>query len=476
MTGMDRIQQLKERVRAIEQAKADIAKHLMLLPEAERVQAVLENEQLMKEFDREYRVTRSEYDILYFTYEYFSHERNPENEDNLIPAGVDITDAPDFHHELTAKLQELALIKPTKKIGWSVPRGHAKSMFLSNVLPIHSIVFNLRKFIVIISETAGMSSAFVSYVADQLKYNVKLRADYGELLNPAKVMNEQDNSEGFITTSKIMVKSTSVGKRLRGARFGSHRPDLIILDDLESRENTNTRELRDKNLHWYNSVVVPLGTPEKTGIVYMGTLVHGSGVLPNILARADYDSKIYSAFLDQPTRQDLWDRYEEILLDVDNAERLIQADNFYFENQEAMDEGSETLWQSRFPYRELIKIKVEVGSRAFSSEYLNKPSDPDSQIFKTDNFVYFDDKDLFDQFGRPLPLEKYTFWDIAIGKNKRSDYNAVVTIGRDRRTGVIYVLDAWAAKIPLHKAKDEAYLKLLEHKPKVFGVESVQAQ
>lgn len=73
-------------------------------------------------------------------------------------------------------------------------------------------------------------------------------------------------------------------------------------------------------------------------------------------------------------------------------------------------------------------------------------------------------------------MDKFTFWDIAIGKNKRSDYNAIVTIGRDRRTGVIYVLDAWAQKIPLHKAADIAFSKITEHRAKMFGVESVQAQ
>lgn len=476
MTGFNRIQDLKERVFSIEKIKEDIAQKISSLPEHEKYAVLSENVQMMKELDKEYRVTRSEYDILYFTYEYFSDDRNPDNEDNLIPSGVSIEDAPDFHHELTAKLQELALIKPTKKVGWSVPRGHAKSMYNSNVMPIHSVVYSLRNYIVIISETVTGSRAFVEYVANQLKYNEKLREDFGEFLSPSKMLNEQDNLDGFVTHNNIKVQAASLGKQLRGARHGSERPDLIILDDLESKYNTNTKELRDNNLHWYNSVVVPLGTPEKTGIIYMGTLVHGSGLLPNILSRADYDSKIYSAIVNEPDRQDLWNRYEAILLDVEDADRLIKADNFYYENKEAMDLGAATLWQSRFPFKELVKIKVEVGSRAFSSEYLNKPSDPDSQVFNVEHFLFYDDKDLFDKYGKELPLEKFGFWDIAIGKNSRSDYNAIVTIGRDRRTGVMYVLDAWAEKVPLNKAADIAYDKIVNLNQKVFGVESVQAQ
>lgn len=472
----DTVQELKEKVKVIAQIKQDIADQINAMPVEDRAAAILDNAETLEELDREYRIARSKYDVLYFTYEYFSDDRNPDNEDNPIPAGVGIEDAPHFHHELTAKIQELALVEPTKKICWSVPRGHAKSMYLSNITPLHAICFGLRKFIVIISETAAGARAFVEFISSQLKYNEKLRKDFGELLSKSKMLNDQDNLDGFVTTTGIKVLSSSIGKQLRGIKHGSERPDLIILDDLESRDNTNTKELRDKNLHWYNSVVVPLGTPEKTGILYMGTLVHGSGLLPDILNRADYDSKIYSAILTEPTRLDLWQKYEELLLDVENPDRLAEADGFYYEHQQEMDEEAETLWASRFPYKELIKKKVEIGSRAFSSEYLNRPSDPDSQVFNSDNIIFFDDKDLFDKYGKELKLDLYSFWDISIGKNSRADYNAIVTVGIHRATGVIYVLDAWAQKVPLHVAAEEAYQKIKEIRPKVFGVESIQAQ
>src|SRR5699024_4368381 len=102
----------------------------------------------------------------------------------------------------------------------------------------------------------------------------------------------------------------------------------------------------------------------------MGTMVHGNGLLPNILERAEYDSRIYSAFLEEPDRQDLWDKYEDILRDKANEDRLLNADTFYYEHKEEMDVGTHTLWEQRFSYRDLIKKKVEIGSRAFSSEYL----------------------------------------------------------------------------------------------------------
>lgn len=442
-----------------------------------------EREELLQQvqtLSREYRKSRSSIDMLYFAYEYFSDERNPENENNLMPAGATMENAPPFHYELCRELDELRE-NITKRIGWSVPRGHAKSAYLSNVFPVHEIVFKARHYILIVSETEGMSQKFVEWVGDQLKFNKKLREDFGELLSPNKMANIEDNQGGFVTFNNVKVQSASIGKQLRGARHGAFRPDLVILDDLESSKNTNTRELREKNLHWFNSVIMPIGDITRTAYIYMGTLVHGQGLLPHVIQRSDFNSKIYSAIVSEPDRLDLWEQYENILRDVENPNRADDANAFYFENQEAMDKGARTLWNSRFPYKDLINIKVNVGSKAFASEYLNKPSDDDSCIFKKDYFVYYNELDLRVRNGRyyngdTSALEVYGFWDIAIGKNRRSDYNAIVTIGVDRRTGVIYVLDAWAEKIPMHKALEVAQQKIATYKHKIFGVETVQAQ
>ncbi|MDT2258285.1 hypothetical protein P7H06_00065 [Paenibacillus larvae] len=93
-----------------------------------------------------------------------------------------------------------------------------------------------------------------------------------------------------------------------------------------------------------------------------------------------------------------------------------------------------------------------------------------------EKFRYYDESDIYDQYGRTIPMDLYAFWDIAQGKNRRSDYNAIVTIGRCRRTGVLYVLDAWAQKCQAHVALKVAVEKIIEYEHRVFVVETVGAQ
>ncbi|MEC3417081.1 phage terminase large subunit [Bacillus thuringiensis] len=422
------------------------------------------------------RIIKSWDSPLHFMYEYFSDDLNPDNEGNMIPEGVGVEDAPDFHKRLCNTLNVLSYDEVTKRVAWSVPRGHAKSAYLSNMYPVFSIVFNIRRYILILSETIGMSRKFIEWVSDQLKYNRKLREDFGELLQPKKQLNAKDNIDGFETANGCYVQASSTGGQLRGSRYKNFRPDLIVLDDLESSKNTNTVELRQKTLDWFNKNIIPMGDVTRTGIIYMGTLVHASGLLPHVLDRADFDGKIFSAIVSEPERPDMWEEYEEIYRNQENPDRMEEAIKYYSTNKDEMDKGVRTLWNDRFPYYKLMMEKVNIGSKAFGSEFLNKPIDDESAIFKESYFQFYDDKDLFDNAGRPLPLDLYGFWDIAVGKNSNSDYNAIVTIGRDRRTGVLYVLDAWAKKCPMHVALEVAEQKIAEYRHKIFGVETIQSQ
>jgi len=428
-----------------------------------------------KAMRKRYRILRGEYDLLYFAYEYFSDINNEENENNLIPSPATIDSAPDFHRELCGIMDTLNT-SVTQKICWSVPRGHAKSAYLSNVLPVHQIVYEKRHYILIISETEKASQSFVEWVSNQLKFNKKLIEDFGTVLYENKMANVADNQAEFVTTTGVKVQSASIGKQLRGARHGAYRPDLVILDDLESAKNTNTLELREKNLHWFNSVIMPIGDITRTAYIYMGTLIHGQGLLPSVLKRSDFKSKIYSAIVSEPDNTVLWKKFEDILTDLDNPDRLEDADTFYYEHKEEMDKGAETLWNDRFPYVELMKIKSNVGSRAFGSEYLNKPTDEETAIFKPSYLQYYDDKDLFYPDGRPMNLDIIGFWDLSIGRTKRADYNAIITLGRDKRTGILYVLDTYVEKVPMHEALEVAFKKIKKLKYKTFGVETVQAQ
>lgn len=443
----------------------------------------------LEEQSRLKRIHRAEVDLLYFALEYFSETKNPDNSANWDGFDLQSTDdAPDFHREICADIDEVSNVVKNAKIAEAAPRSHAKSSYLTKANPIREIAFRKRKYIIIISETPTVATANLEWISGQLKSNEKLRNDFGPLLSPKQNINPKDNSSEFITwvpkgdddkRELTLVQAASSGQALRGRSWGGTRPDLVVCDDLEDlRSNAGTKEQRDKLKDWFSSVVMPIGDPKglKTAFIVMGTVVHEDSLLNDLLKnRADFKSKRYKAIIEEPTRNDLWDECKSLYLDVETPknEREENARRFYEANKVEMDEGAVVLWEEVQPLFKLLTWKWANGSKAFNTEYQNEPRDEESQIFNPDTFRYYDESDLIDEHGAMIPLDYYAFWDVAAGKSSRTDYNAIVTIGRNRRTGVIYIVDAWAQKCRAHVALKVALEKIKIYQHRTFAVETI---
>lgn len=417
------------------------------------------------------RIHRAEHDFLYFMYEYFSDERNPENDSNLIPKGQTYENAADFHIELCSILDEITKGDIKSNVGYSVGRRHAKTAYLSNGYLCHQVVYQHKKYIVEVSETTDVAGDFITWTRFQLKFNEKLRKDFGELLHERASRNELDNKYGFITSSGIKVEGKGVGTQMRGLRYLSDRPDLFILDDLESQENTNTPEMRAKNLHWFRAEML-----EALGFggmcIYMGTIVHYDSLLNNVITkRRDFTSRKFPAILSWSEREDLWEEWRKIY-NSDDTEAKKKADEFYEENKDELNSGTRVLWPQMYTYKYFMEKREEMGARAFNQEYLGNPVDEESQIFNPENFAYYFESDLEDI----SDMKYYAAVDLAMGKSDRGDYSAIITLGKREGSEVCYVVDAYIAKIRPDDFMTEIIKRTFEYQYEALAVESQQFQ
>jgi predicted phage terminase large subunit-like protein len=431
------------------------------------------------------RVHRAEVDVAYFVYTYLSDIENPANEDNVIRNNDDGTPhdpidliAP-IHREFYNLCDHVNVVERNARLAIAAARGHSKSGKFSNGFPLHQVVFRKRKYILIISETDSLSKKLIGWINKQLKYNELLREDFGELMNVSNSKNEKDNEEAFITTSNTLVEASSSGKQLRGKRHGAVRPDLVIIDDPSSMNNEGTKEAREKLVHWFNSVVVPIGS-KATAIVLVGTMVSATGLLNHVLKRKDFKSSFHGAVVSEPDNPQLWEKYCEVYA---RAETIEEVNAWYEENREALEAGIELAWPWRWTYRALMHEKVNMGTRAYNSEYRNLAFSEDEQFFFPDTYAkyhYYHENGItfvvYEDMKIPLSdLFIVGAWDIALGKNSRSCYNAVITVGKHEPTGLIFVLDEYASKEPAHVYIDLIIRKIKQFKHRVFNVETINA-
>lgn len=416
------------------------------------------------------RVQRAEYDMLYFMYEYFSEERNPDNPDNLIPKGATLETAAEFHRVLCGLLDEITRGEQTGNVAWSVGRGHAKTAYLSNGYLCHCVVYRHKRYIVEVSETTDVAGDFISWTRNQLKFNKKLIDDFGVLLHQQKTKNEVDNNVEFVTTSGTKVEAKGIGTQVRGLRHGSTRPDLFLLDDLESKDNTNTPELIEKNKNWFKEELLPALSRNGGLCIYMGTIVCYDSLLDYVIKkRRDFTSRKFPAVLQWSEREDLWDTWRTIYRS-DDPEAGEKARAFYEANKDEMTRGTKVLWEQMFSYYDLMVLREENGIKAFNQEYLGNPTDEERQIFKEEYFTWFTDSELD---GKEFNF--YAGIDFAMGKEK-GDYSVIATIARNKVTGICYVVDVFMERVHPNVFMQEIVKRALKYEYDIIAVEAQMAQ
>ncbi|WP_286884094.1 hypothetical protein [Aneurinibacillus sp. UBA3580] len=441
---------------------------------------------LKHEIERLETIHKAENDPALFAYTWLSDESNPDNLDNAIRhLGTKRHDpiekiAP-IHREFF-DLCEYIDETPGARVAACSARGHSKSTIFSGVLPLWALLFRkpYAKYTMILSETDTLSKQLVAWIKGQLKHNEKLRKDFGELLYKKSNMNERDNEDSFVTTTGCMVQASSTGKQLRGAKFGSYRPTLVIADDMASvAGNEGTKEAREKLIAWWNSVVMPM--PAADGrIVVVGTLTTKDGLLNHILNRKDFHSSYHGAILQGPDHPELWAEYQAIYARIDGTE---EADAFYEANKEAMESGIQLAWPWRWTYRDLMHEKHNLGARAFASEYLNKAVSDEEKIFNVASFAYYTPTVANGKRGLLYENTVYYIddlyitgaWDPSMGATARACLNSFVTVGKHRDSGLIFVLDDMSKREQAHLFVSDVVEKIREYGHDNVSVEGVSA-
>lgn len=415
----------------------------------------------LREFDREITrlqaIDRGATDVAFFAYQYFSDGHNAangagniiRNEEDGTPHEI-LEELAPIHADFYDICDKVATAPNGGNYVIAAPRGHAKTQVFSVILALHELCYRKRHYVLVLSETDSLSKKIIASIASQLKYNEKLRQDFGELLSPIANKNVKDNEEAFITATNVLVEASSAGKSLRGKSHLSYRPDLVLADDLSSMNNEGTEAQRLKLIDWWNSVIMPLPA-KNAAIVFVGTKVTATGLLAHLLDRRDFDKVFHRAIIDPPANPQLWQDYVHLYVKEDDF-RVV--DEFYETHRAELEEGIVLAWPNRWTYRELMHVKVNVGARSFASEYMNESFSEDEQLFRVEEYEYYRSVNSSGQAtivykDRHIPVKSLRLtgaWDVAMAQSQRSALNAFVTIGKEDKTGLIFVIDVYASR------------------------------
>ena len=357
-----------------------------------------------------------------------------------------------MHRELYALLEAVP-DQPGARMALAAPRGGAKSTLVSLIFVLWSICHRRHRFIVLLSDTSEKAAEFLDHIKHELVQNERLAKDYPEVCEPGgrSPRYPRWRSNEIITHNNVKVSALGVGQNIRGRRHVEKRPDLMILDDVETRENTHTSEARANLAEWFNKSILKAGT-KATQVIVVGTIQHYDSLLARLTDPVKsplWTGRIYRSVIQWSQNLDLWQTWAGILHGRESFEDETgpkAARRHFEEHEDAMLEGSEVLWPEVEDYYTLMLMRESEGRASFDSEKQNEPVDPKDCLFLEEDFQFWDDqwdneRDLLASIGNAAQI--IGACDPSLGKlGKHADDSAIITIVRDPATGVLYVLDA----------------------------------
>lgn len=304
----------------------------------------------------------------------------------------------------------------------AAPRGFGKSTDVSIAFPIWCIVNNFKHFITIFSDAIELAETLVEAIKAELEENERLKQDFPDSSGIGKVWKIGE----IVSKNNIKVKAYGSGKRVRGVKHGTYRPDLTIIDDLENDTNVRSRKQRDKLEEWLDEAVENLGSVDDSmDILYIGTILHRDSVLARKLKLGFWNPIKLKALVSYPENMHLWEEFTRIYKSLGD----VDAHNFYLENKETMDKGAVLLWDA--VTLESLMRKRAKNPKAFQKEQQNNPNS-ESQKFDSAKFTKISHTQM--------PRLDYIYMYVdAKGDSDQGDFCGILAAGLSLDTKKLYV-------------------------------------
>lgn len=255
----------------------------------------------------------------------------------------------DVHKEIWKDIQESIVGDGSEQIGRILPRGTGKSAFGTFATTIWAHCYNHKKYTLICSDIGSTAEKFISDIKNNTLENEYIKKAFGIILND-KDKRYKCNTTQLELTNKTFIEAISSASPMRGRKYDNCRPDLIILDDYQSEDDTRTEHARGNKWKRFSDDVKYAaqksvkrnGRTIKKGTTFiaLGTLQHKEcfySRLRNLPTwKFKHEKGVLIDDIDEYFNTGLWKQFKNILFNFKNDNRLEDAKEFYWTNIDKM--------------------------------------------------------------------------------------------------------------------------------------------
>lgn len=195
-----------------------------------------------------------------------------------------------------------------------LPRGFVKTTFLK-ILTCYLIHYEFNFFVLVVCAAEPKAIAFIDDVDEMLGSPVAEQI-FGKW-HASKITDNAKKKRGKYQGRAITLLPAGAGSAIRGTNVNHERPDLIICDDIQTREGALSEVQNAAIAEWFTATLVKsisnYGSNRK--IIYLGNMYPGDCLLQKLKKNSEWISLITGAILEDG--ESLWPELKPVRVLLD---------------------------------------------------------------------------------------------------------------------------------------------------------------
>lgn len=225
-------------------------------------------------------------------------------------------------------------VRAFPQLALGLPRGFGKTTFIK-LFVLYCILFTKKSFILVICENEKKAVGIVADVFDMLN-EPNIKKLFGDWSLTAET-DRQDMKKFSFKGRPVIVKAAGAGTGIRGITEKNLRPDVMIFDDIQSREESESVEQSKALMTWMLGTAMKAKSPEGCMFLFIANMYPTKGSLLKKLKHNPKWIKFITGgilYKSDGSMESLWEDLqplEQLLSEFENDLASGQPEVFYSE-------------------------------------------------------------------------------------------------------------------------------------------------
>lgn len=196
------------------------------------------------------------------------------------------------------------------KLAVGLPRGFGKTSFIKLLL-LFCILFTEKQFILILASTATLAENIIADVMDMLD-EPNIIALFGDWKLGIEKNTNSLKKFGF-RGRNIIIAGLGAGGSVRGLNIKNARPDIIVFEDIQSREDADSQIVSDGLYRWMIGTAMKAKSPKGCLFLFIANMYPTPhSILKKLKNNSTWEKYIAGGILRDPETGELESLWEDL--------------------------------------------------------------------------------------------------------------------------------------------------------------------